>query len=85
MAVIEITAEEGAFADMDPETTELQMGERRIRINYLTRGTTSGLPSVAMAIQKDDGSWFVWETTARALFAAAGAIQGFAEREGVKL
>ncbi len=85
MPTIEVTIGDGGFADIDFKRADLQMGARRVRLNYLTRGTKDGMPSVAFAIQKDDGTWFVWETTARALNAATLAVRGAAARDSVEL
>ena len=85
MATIEITMGDGGFGDIEVELSDFQMGERRVRVNYLPGGTSSGMPSIAFAVQRDDGTWFVWETTARAFCAAAAAIKGAAECEGIEL
>lgn len=87
MAVsIEFTSGDGGLEDiMQLGPPDLQMGSRRVRLNYLSRGTADGMPSVAIAVEKDDGSWFIFETTARALEMAAAAVRGAAAREGIEL
>lgn len=85
MPTIEVTIGDGGLEDVDLDAAQVQMGSRRVRLNYLSRGTADGMPSVAIAVQKDDGTWFVFETTARALEMAAAVIRGAAARDGIEL
>lgn len=80
---IDLTGD-GGFKDIE-HLAEFQMGERKMRALYLSGGMQSGKPSVAFAIQKDDGTWFVFETSASALANMTGAIVGAARREGFEL
>lgn len=82
---IDVTFGDGGLEDIDFDASEVQMGSRRLRLNYLSGGTREGMPSVAIAVEKDDGSWFVFETTARALAAASEIVRTWAKREGIEL
>lgn len=61
---------------------EVQDGERPWRLFYLQGGMRSGKPSVMLAVRKDDGTWFLCETSAGAFLGIEAAVRGAAEHDG---
>lgn len=64
---------------------EIQDGDRPWRLFYLEGGMRTGKPSVMLAVRKDDGTWFLCETSAALLVSAAAAVRGAAEHDGFRL
>jgi hypothetical protein len=74
MVQIDIRLEgDGSMADLLPELAHIGMGAL-FRVAALPGGTSSGLPSVALAIRLPDGRVVLAETTARLFVLAARAI-----------
>lgn len=75
---------EGDPAPLEGQTVETAMGAREIVVRVVERGLASGKPSVSIAVRKDDGSWFLCETSAALFLTAAGGVRAFCERLGFR-
>lgn len=78
---IEVVPRDGT-SSIAGQPLEAAMGERELKVFVLEGGMKGGAPSVSVAVRRDDGTWFVWETSARAFLGTAAAVSGVCARLG---